>query len=166
MVHIFTQIHNQATSDRQEPGHTNDGRPRTRAHRASNEKGTGSHTPLTTQTTNPHSNSDSTGRRQAAHPRRGSLEGKEILSRKGTLMPKHRPATNPPCLRAPPPHVRRASNASSLPWTRELGRPLPEWSRPLSKLSRGRRQMARHQASQVVLLLASRHRVGRSGFIG
>ena len=41
---------NQATPDRQEPGHTDDG-PRTRAHRASNVR-TGSHTPL-------HSPSDS-----------------------------------------------------------------------------------------------------------
>jgi len=51
----FPTIHNQATPDRQEPGHTDDGL-RTRAHRASNGTGTGSHTSLTAQTTNPQPN--------------------------------------------------------------------------------------------------------------
>ena len=49
---IKLQFHNQATPDRQEPGHTDNGT-RTQAHRASNGTGTGSHTPLTTQDPNP-----------------------------------------------------------------------------------------------------------------
>ena len=47
-----SKFHNQATPDRQEPGHTDNGT-RTQAHQASNGTGTGSHTPLTTQDPNP-----------------------------------------------------------------------------------------------------------------
>ena len=49
---LFLKFHNQATPDRQEPGHTDNGT-RTQAHRASNGTGMGSYTPLTTQDPNP-----------------------------------------------------------------------------------------------------------------
>ena len=66
------KFHNQATPDRQEPGHTDNGT-RTQAHRASNGTGTDGVTHTTHHPGSQPSNSDSTGRRQA-HPRRGSLE--------------------------------------------------------------------------------------------
>ena len=68
------------------------------------------------------SNSDSTGRRQA-HPRRGSLEGKEVLSRKGALVPKHRPTTMParsrtprtPCIQRIPRHPNQWDAVQPMP---------------------------------------------------
>ena len=68
------------------------------------------------------SHSDSTGRRQA-HPRGGSLEGKEVLSRKGALMPKHRPTTMPAW--PPDPRTARIQRIPRHPHQRDAVQPVP-----------------------------------------
>ena len=99
-----SKLHNQATAtpDRQEPGHTDDG-PQTHEH---TEQATGQvqvrghthHSPLSRLAScnpQPHTATQPAADRPTLAGAASSLEGEEVLSRKGALMPKHPPTTMP-----------------------------------------------------------------------